>query len=189
MWNGGVKTKQFLIQKKSPGKSFRAGNARNFMKSVLIKILAPVCAVMIAASLSACGEKSNSSAESSKAESSAAAETTKATEASKATETAAPTTAEADDTTDGELKTGAVDEKIIGNWEYEEGGFVYTFNANGTGIYDAFGQIMNFTYTADGAVLSITYEGSPAVELEYELDGDTLNIKDSFGNDTIYNRK
>ena len=111
MWNGGAKTKQFLIQKKSPGKSFRAGKARNFMKSVLIKILAPVCAVMIAASLSACGEKSSSSAESSKAESSAAAETTKATEASKATETAAPTTAEADDTTDGELKTGAVDEK------------------------------------------------------------------------------
>ncbi len=159
------------------------------MKSVLFKILAPVCAVMIAASLSACGEKSSSSAGSSKAESSAADETTKAAETTKAPETAAPATAEADDTNGGELKTGAVDEKIIGTWEYEEGGFVYTFNANGTGTYDAFGQIMKFTYTADGAVLSITYEGSPAVDLDYELDGDTLNIKDSFGNDTFYNRK
>ena len=49
---------------------------------------------------------------------------------------------------------------------------------------------MKFTYTAENSVLSITYEDSTApLQLEYVLSGDTLNIKDSAGSDTIYHRK
>ena len=51
---------------------------------------------------------------------------------------------------------------------------------------------MNFTYEADGSTLKITYtdEGVDApMELEYEIDGDALNVKDSMGNDTLYKRK
>ena len=69
---------------------------------------------------------------------------------------------------------------------------VYTFNADGSGSYDMFGEVMKFTYEADGSTLKITYidEGvDAATELEYAIDGDTLNVKDSLGNDTIYKRK
>ena len=82
-------------------------------------------------------------------------------------------------------------DSVIGTWEYENGGFTYDFKADGTGVY-SFGDLggMNFTYaTADG-ILSIQYEGNTEpTDLEYILDGDTLNIKDSFGSDTIYKRK
>lgn len=165
------------------------------MKSIIIKTLVPVCAALIIASLSACGEKSDG--KESSAATTSAAETTAATGASTAAETSAAMGAStAAETTDAP-ETAAVTEShtpssggdIVGSWEYELGSFVYTFNADGTGVYDVAGQPMNFTYTADGSVLSITYEGSPAMELEYELDGDTLNIKDSLGNDTIYRKK
>lgn len=79
---------------------------------------------------------------------------------------------------------------LIGQWEYESGGFIYTFNEDGTGEYDAAGSLMKFTYTLTDKVLSITYEGSDSsLDLNYELDGDVLNVIDSLGSDTIYNRK
>ena len=93
----------------------------------------------------------------------------------------------------GSKTTAAAESKkasIIGSWEYESGGYTYTFNEDGTGTYDTGGAVMKFTYEATDTELSITYEGNtePMV-LEYTLDGDTLNVKDSFGSDTIYNRK
>ena len=50
---------------------------------------------------------------------------------------------------------------------------------------------MEFTYTAtEDGKLSITYNGNTsAFETTYTIDGNTLNIKDSFGSDTIYKRK
>ena len=83
---------------------------------------------------------------------------------------------------------------LVGKWEYQTGGYIYTFNDDGTGTYTIGTQEMKFTYTTseegETKKISITYEGntSPLV-LEYVLDGDTLNIKDSFGSDTIYKRK
>ena len=79
---------------------------------------------------------------------------------------------------------------IVGSWEYTGGTYVYTFNEDGTGTYDTGSAVMNFTYEATDTELSISYEGntSPTV-LEYVLDGDTLNVKDSFGSDTVYKRK
>ena len=46
------------------------------------------------------------------------------------------------------------------------------------------------TYTADGNKLSILYTGNTApFETEYSINGDTLNVKDSLGNDTLYTKQ
>ena len=79
---------------------------------------------------------------------------------------------------------------MVGVWKYDDpnlaDSFVYTFNAGGTGNYSASG---NFTYTVDGNKLSITYDATEATfDTEFEIDGDRLNVKDSFGDDTFYKR-
>lgn len=81
-------------------------------------------------------------------------------------------------------------QQIVGKWTYDSGNYTYDFKEDGSGIYDASGTVMKFKYELKDNRISILYEGkSNALILEYELDGDTLNIKDSFGNDTIYKRK
>ena len=78
---------------------------------------------------------------------------------------------------------------IVGSWAYNTN-YVYTFNADGTGNYDVYGSKTEFTYTTEGNKISILYTGdTDPFETEYSIDGDKLNIKDSFGNDTIYKRK
>ncbi|MCR4593965.1 MAG: hypothetical protein K5761_02790 [Clostridiales bacterium] len=90
----------------------------------------------------------------------------------------------------GEKSKTADNSAIVGSWEYSGGGFTYTFNEDGTGIYDTGSTVMKFTYELTDTQLSILYEGntSPTV-LEYSIDGNTANIKDSSGNETIYNKK
>jgi len=84
---------------------------------------------------------------------------------------------------------GASKKGIVGVWAYNNS-YIYTFNEDGTGNYDAAGTKMEFTYTTEGEKLSILYTGNTApFETTYTIEGDTLNIKDSFGNDTIYKRK
>lgn len=139
------------------------------IKAILLKTFALLCAAVMILSLAACGDNSkNETAETT-------AETVAVTEAAAATEAA---------------KADASDKSIVGIWEYEYGGFTYTFNDDGTGTYDIFGDVMNFTYTITDTEVSIRFDGDAAAShLEYTLDGDVLNIKDSAGNDTIYNRK
>ena len=85
---------------------------------------------------------------------------------------------------------GADSGSIVGSWEYEAGGFTYTFNADGTGSYDAAGTVMNFTYETNDNMLNILYDGMTTPWItEYEIDGDTLNVHDVSGSDTIYKRK
>ena len=53
------------------------------------------------------------------------------------------------------------------------------------------GKVLELGYetTEEGTItISFHEEGYTPVTLRYELDGDTLNIKDSFGSDTIYLR-
>ena len=153
------------------------------MKAITTKIIPLICAVFLMSSLAACGAKNDTK------------ETTAPTESatvSTATEAPAATVAATDPATATEAKASS-DNGLVGSWDYAElSGMVYTFNADGTGTYDMFGEVMNFTYEADGSTLKITYtdEGVDApMELEYEIDGDTLNVKDLFGNDTLYKRK
>lgn len=87
--------------------------------------------------------------------------------------------------------TGCGKEKkktIVGKWAH--GSYVYTFNSDKTCSYDAAGTLMKCTYETDGDKLSILYDGNTAsFDTTYSIDGNKLNVKDSFGSDTIYTRK
>ena len=79
---------------------------------------------------------------------------------------------------------------IVGTWKCDGGDYTYHFNEDGTGDYSYYGAKMEFTYKTEGNKLSITYNGSTAAfETEYSIDDDTLNVKDSFGKDTLYKRQ
>ena len=79
---------------------------------------------------------------------------------------------------------------IVGSWKYESGDYIYTFKEDGTGEYSYYSTKMEFTYKTEGDKLSITYKGSTApFETTYEINGDKLNVKDSFGKDTIYKKQ
>ena len=78
--------------------------------------------------------------------------------------------------------------KIVGKWAH--GDFIYTFNKDNTGVYDAAGTKMEFTYEDNGKEISFLYTGNtePLV-LKYKIDGKKLIIKDSFDNDVEYTKK
>ena len=132
--------------------------------------------------LAGCSGENSSKTESASSQSS---------ETTEAGETKMPdTTAAIESTTAAETTESNGSSSLVGSWEYADGGFTYTFNANGTGTYDAYGSVMNFTYTDNGASIEFTYEdvAAPTV-LEYTIDGDTLIMKDSFGSDVTYIKK
>ena len=84
----------------------------------------------------------------------------------------------------------AASNTIVGTWKYDGGDYTYHFNEDGTGDYSYYSTKMEFTYKTEGNKLSITCKGSTAAfETEYSIDGDTLNVKDSFGKDTLYKRQ
>ena len=157
------------------------------MKTKIKITAAIVCAAMLMISISACSEKTETRDSSEVSETNSVATYSDSSASNNTTAAATEATAAAQTATAAKAETSSKD--ILGSWEYESGGFVYTFYDNGTGTYDVAGNVMNFTYETNGSVLKITYEGSPAMELEYELNGDTLNVKDSTGNDTIYKHK
>lgn len=83
---------------------------------------------------------------------------------------------------------GSKKKTIVGKWA--NGSFVYTFNKDKTCSYDVDGTLMKCTYKTDGDKLSILYEGdTESFDTTYSINGNELNVKDSFGNDTIYKRK
>ena len=164
------------------------------MKSLFSKTAALICAVLMAGSMTACGNKSETkeTSEVSAATSAVQQAVTAAdsTTAEQPTTVAGTTEEQRSDSAAETAKADATDTGLVGSWEYESGGFTYTFNDDGSGVYDVAGTQMKFTYTAENSVLSITYEDTSApTQLEYVLSGDTLNVKDSGGNDTIYHRK
>ena len=157
-------------------------------KIMIKKLAAIICAAVLILSFAACNENTDKkeSADPSAASgvASTAAETT-ATETTVAETTVEETTVE-----ETAAAAKVEDTDIIGTWEFEPGGFTYTFNDDGTGKYEVVGGLMTFSYEADGSKLTLNYDdGLPSAELEYSIDGDTLNIRDSAGNDTIYHKK
>ena len=150
-------------------------------KSIFNKTVLMICALVLIISLAACGAKND------------VKETTAPTEsATVSTATEAPAPAKTEAVIETEAKASA-DNGLVGSWDFAElSGMVYTFNADGTGSYNMFGEVMNFTYEADGSTLKLTFTDEDVdvpTELAYTIDGDTLNVKDSLGNDTIYKRK
>ena len=82
-------------------------------------------------------------------------------------------------------------EEIIGQWKNHSYGydFIYTFEDDGKGNYNAAGKDMPFTYTIDGNKISILYDGdTESFDTTFSIDGDTLNVVDSMGEDTLYEK-
>ena len=74
---------------------------------------------------------------------------------------------------------------IVGSWTYPNSTMTYVFNEDGTGSY--YGR--DFTYTTSGDQLSILYNGDTvSFDTTYTIENNKLNVRDSFGSDTIYNR-
>ena len=155
------------------------------MKSVTIKTISLICTLLLILSLAACGAKNDAKETTAPTE---AAATSSATEAPAPAETDAATNA-----VTGTEATTSSDNGLVGSWDYSElSGMVYNFNADGTGTYDIFGEVLDFTYEADGSILKIALTDDDVDEptkLEYEIDGDTLIVKDSGGNAVVYKRK
>ena len=80
------------------------------------------------------------------------------------------------------------DNPIVGEWEYEGGGYVYIFRPDGTGTYNYLEYSQDFTYETEGNVLTLSFEDSDPRSLEFKLDGDTLTLTNNSG-DVVYNRK
>ena len=78
---------------------------------------------------------------------------------------------------------------LAGQWQSEDlPEYIYTFLSDGTGKYDMAGNVLELNYTTNEGKITLTFlaEGYTPVTLDYVLDGDRLNIKDSFGKDTFY---
>lgn len=119
-----------------------------------------------------------------------AAETTTSNVSSETTTTAAGATTAAES---GSRETvEAADKNIVGNWASRDfdGLFIYTFNEDGTGNYDAAGTQMPFTFTMEGDKLSVLFDSdTDSFDTVYKIEGNTLTIKDSLGEDVIYDKK
>ena len=77
---------------------------------------------------------------------------------------------------------------IIGTWKHDK--YVYTFKDDKTGIYDANGTIMKFTYKDNGKKVTILYDNNTiASSYEYKINDNKLIIKDSFGSNVEYIKK
>lgn len=78
---------------------------------------------------------------------------------------------------------------LVGKWAHEN--FVYTFNEDNTFTYNAAGTIMKGKYKIDNNnKLSILYEGDDiSLDITFSIEKNKLNIKDSFGEDTTYEKQ
>lgn len=140
------------------------------MKKYLSLLLVAVLCLSI---LAACGNKNTT-------------EPAETTPAESEAETPAETPAESENGEGEEAASGA----IVGSWEYTSGGYVYTFNADGTGNYTAGTTVMEFTYTDKGDSVEILYTGNTAPSVfKYTISGNTLSIEDSFGEKVEYTKK
>lgn len=163
------------------------------MKHVWTKALALICVALLVLSLAACGENNKNAGSGNDASStvSSKADSTAANDAASSSAVSNDASSDASSDAGSDAEAGEVDPALVGSWEYEGGSFIYTFNSDGTGTYDVGAEdVMTFTYKTDGSKISFLYKGNTEpMELEYVIDGDTLNVKDSFGSDTIYKRK
>ena len=78
---------------------------------------------------------------------------------------------------------------IVGKWAYGSGdSFVFTFNQDKTCHYTANNK--DCTYTIDGDKISILYADNTApFESNFKIEGNKLTLKDSFGNDVVYEKR
>ena len=83
-------------------------------------------------------------------------------------------------------------QSIVGSWATELYGdeYVYTFNTDGTGVYNAAGKIMNLTYKTEDGIYYETFEGSTsAVKRPYRVENNQFIVEDTYGEEIVYNKK
>ncbi len=80
--------------------------------------------------------------------------------------------------------------EIAGSWEHTDVQDVgFQFNEDGTGTHYGGRSFDAFTYEIDGSTIICRLRGSSTVNtMEFELQGDTLRIWDSSGEENIYRR-
>ena len=96
----------------------------------------------------------------------------------------------AEDATQGEVAETSGG-SVVGQWKLSMYGYdyIYTFNEDGTGNYNAAGTDMPFTYKTEGDQISILYDGNTVpFDTTYSVNGTTLNVVDSLGEDTLYEK-
>jgi hypothetical protein len=83
---------------------------------------------------------------------------------------------------------GAIDEALLGKWQYDPAPETREFNADGTMRATLGGLTSDGTYTADGSNLVVTVGGIPRA-YTYTIQGDVLTLVDTeFGQAVNYNR-
>jgi uncharacterized lipoprotein YehR (DUF1307 family) len=90
------------------------------------------------------------------------------------------------------LTTACGNKGIVGKWKADgySVDYYYIFNSDKTCAYEMNGAQMECTYEDDGTKVTILYKGNTnSNTYEYRIEGNTLIIKDSFGNDVKYTRK
>lgn len=90
------------------------------------------------------------------------------------------------------LTTACGAKGIVGKWKADgySVDYYYIFNDDKTCAYEMSGVKMECTYEDDGTKVTILYKGNTnSNTFEYRIEGNTLIIKDSFGNDVKYTRK
>lgn len=148
-------------------------------KASVIKVLAAVLATASIAVFAGCNNDNSS-------ESSSVTSATGNSESSEVTSTTANSESSA------VASATASSDPLVGVWSAQSmPGISYTFNEDGSGEYDLMGNIMKIKYSTKDGKITIEFleEGMSSVTLDYTLDGDTLNIKDSFKNDNLYSRQ
>lgn len=82
--------------------------------------------------------------------------------------------------------------KIVGKWKAIESTneYYYIFNNDNTCSYELAVARLDCTYEDNGKNITILYKGNPTPSTyEYQLDGDTMIIKDDNGNDNKFIRE
>lgn len=85
-------------------------------------------------------------------------------------------------------KTKAKGGNIVGSWTFEGGVFVYIFNKDGSGVFTSGSGAKHFTYKTSGNKVKITYKNGRKVTMPYTVKGNTLLLKDEYGDDMPYHK-
>lgn len=91
---------------------------------------------------------------------------------------------------DNNEETKESENPLVGSWKSDSFEAIYTFNDDGTGEYDFYGDKKPFTYTDNGDSVEIKYETDTVSSVfKYVIEDDVLNIEDSFGEMYKYTKK
>lgn len=96
-----------------------------------------------------------------------------------------------DDDNEESSVVSVVSDSLTGQWQSErKPDYIYTFNGDGTGQYKMAGIDYDMTYSIENGQITIALqaEGYLPLTLDYFLEEDRLNIRDSYGKDTFYIR-